>query len=491
MKTSHASPSSSPRGGSPPGGVVSSRDTPGQTPLPRWLTAGAWGLTLALGLFLFSPDGEISLSGFVARTLYLGLVGGMCGLLVSQEHRRAHQRQGERTSVDRLLAVNQTLSTLDLEVLLRQVVKEVTQLIPCRGASIMVLNQQQQRVEKIAVAGQFPTSAATDLSLTLSKGLLHDALAHGVVALNTPQALHAQLPSLQVREAIQHNVLVVRLQRKHAMGFLLLADKAGVDGFQDREVRLLTVIAEHIAAAIENARLFSELRAVGVERRTLLHALIRAQEHERLRVADEWHDRLSTKLFDLLQGFRSCQQLVAQRVPEGKERFERLAAEIDAMAAFVRRFANEIYPSVLDDFGFVAALREYIAEMEEQEPFDVTVQAEAIDHPLPTEANLTLFRITQEALQNVRKHARARHVQIALVQEHSGVSLMIKDDGQGFNPEQSLPGHYGLLYMREHAEAYGGTFRVVSSQGQGTEVRVDFPTQENSRRGRTGKRELG
>lgn len=470
---------------------MSCRYTPGQTLLPRWLTVGAWGLTLVLGLFLFSPDGGLSLSGFVLRTFYLGLVGGMCGLLVSQEHRRAHQTQGERTSVDRLLAVNQTLSTLDLEVLLPQFVREVSQLIPCRGASVMVLNQQQERVEKIAVAGQFPTAALADLSLTLGKGLLHDALAHGVVALNTPQALHIQLPSLQAREAVQHNLLVVRLQRKHAVGFLLLADKLGVDGFPDREIRLLTVIAEQTAAAIENARLFAELRAAGIERRTLLHALIRAQEHERLRVADEWHDRLSTKLFDLLQGFRSCQQFVAQRVPEGKERFERLAVEIDAMAAFVRRFANELYPLVLDDFGFVAALREYIAEMEEQEPFDVTVQAEEIDPQLPTEANLTLFRITQEALQNVRKHARARHVQIALVQEHSGVSLMIKDDGQGFNPGQSLPGHYGLLYMREHAEAYGGTFRVVSSQGQGTEVRVDIPTRENSLKGRIGERELG
>jgi signal transduction histidine kinase len=440
-------------------------------------------------LFLFSPDGRLSLSGFFLRALYFGLVCGMCGLLVSQEHRRTHQTQEEQTNLDRLLTVNQTLSTLDLEVLLQQFVRAISQLAPCRGASVMVLNQQQERVEQIAVAGQFSTTAAADLSLTLSKGLLHDALTHDVVALNTPKALHDQLPSLQVREAIHHNLLVIRLQRKRVVGFLLLVDKPGADGFQDREIRLLTMIAEHTAAAIENARLFAELRVVGTERRTLLHALIRAQEHERLRVAEEWHDRLSSKLFDLLQGFRSCQQFVAQRVPEGKERFERLAGEIDAMAAFVRRFANELYPSVLDDFGFLAALREYLAEREEQEPFDVTVQADAIDQQLPMEANLTLFRITQEALQNVRKHAQARHVQIALVQEHSGVSLMIKDDGQGFNPEQSLPGHYGLLYMREHAEAYGGTFRVVSSQGQGTEVRVDIPTRENSLKGRIGERE--
>jgi two-component system sensor histidine kinase NreB len=181
------------------------------------------------------------------------------------------------------------------------------------------------------------------------------------------------------------------------------------------------------------------------------------------------------KLFDLLQDFRSCHTLILQRVPEGRERFEQLAADIDAMAALVRGFTNELHPSVLDDFGFVAALREYVAGLRGQEPFDVTVQAEEVDDQLPSEAHLTLFRITQEALHNIRQHAHARNVQIAFVQEHSGVSLMIKDDGQGFNPEQSSQGHFGLLYMRERAEACGGTFRVVSARGQGTEVRVNFP----------------
>jgi len=212
------------------------------------------------------------------------------------------------------------------------------------------------------------------------------------------------------------------------------------------------------------------------KQRGLLHALINAQEQEHKRMAAEWQDRLGAKLFDVLQGFRSCQQLITQRVPEGTERFERLAAELDTMAAMVRNFTNELRPPVLDDFGFVAALREYVDGLGEQEPFRVTVRAEEVDRQLPSEAHVTLFRITQEAVCNIRKHAKAHHVQIAFVQEHSGVSLMIKDDGRGFNPEQSHTGHYGLIYMRERAEACGGTFRVLSARGQGTEVRVDFPT---------------
>jgi two-component system sensor histidine kinase DegS len=145
------------------------------------------------------------------------------------------------------------------------------------------------------------------------------------------------------------------------------------------------------------------------------------------------------------------------------------------MATLVRGLTNEVHPSILNDFGFVAALREYVAGLREQESFHVTVQAEEVDRQLPAETNLTLFRITQEALRNIRQHAQARNVQIAFVQEHAGVSLMIKDDGRGFNPDQPTQGHFGLLYMRERAEAYGGTFRVVSARGHGTEVWVNFP----------------
>jgi signal transduction histidine kinase len=118
--------------------------------------------------------------------------------------------------------------------------------------------------------------------------------------------------------------------------------------------------------------------------------------------------------------------------------------------------------------------------MREQEGFQVTVRADESASSLPTETNLGLFRILEEALLNIRKHAQAHHVEIAFAQEHSGVSLLIRDDGQGFNPDQLPQGHYGLLYMRERAEACGGTFRVVSAQGQGTEIRVDLPRSEKT-----------
>jgi signal transduction histidine kinase len=276
-----------------------------------------------------------------------------------------------------------------------------------------------------------------------------------------------------------HNLFVGCIRRHQHLAFLLLADRIGTEGFRPRDMQTFTAVMEAAAVAIENARLFDDVQVAEKKHRDLLHGIINAQEQESKLVAAEWQDRISKKLFTVLQGLRGFQSLILQRAPENGERFQQLTAEIDEIASLVRGLTNELHPSVLDDFGVAAAIREYVSDArtnpEERELLQVTVQTDEIDKQLPNEAKLLLFRITQEALRNIRKHADAKNVQIAFVQEHAGVSLMIKDDGKGFNPSQPRPGHFGLQYMRERAEACGGTFRVVSSQGEGTEVHINLP----------------
>jgi len=440
-----------------------------------WPTAGTWGLAVLLLLFFLMLGFATSAFDLALWAVGLALVAGMAGLLAHREKYYARRMLEERRTVDRLLAASETFSTLDLATLMQRLAEEAAQFIPCRGACALLLDRRQERIEHLVTAGQFPLPQAGDLPLLLPKEIRRAVREQGAVALRDPQALRAQLRSPRVQDFAQHNLLIVGIRPREQSGFLILADSRRGENFPDRDLQVLTALARQAAAAIERARRSAETHDTHTEQHGLLRALINAQEQERKRIVEEWHDRLGTKLFDVLQDFRSCHTFVLQRAPEGRERFEQLAADIDAMATLVRGFTNELHPSVLDDFGFVAALREYVAGLCEQEPFHVTVQAEEVDRQLPSEAGLTLFRITQEALRNIRQHAQARNVQIAFVQEHSGVSLMIKDDGQGFNPEQPAQGHFGLLYMRERAESCGGTFRVVSAHGQGTEVRVNFP----------------
>jgi signal transduction histidine kinase len=441
----------------------------------RWLTVGAWGLPFLLLWFFFMLGVEISALDLAGWAVCLGLVAGIGELLVHREKYHARQMLEERRTVDHFLAASEAFSTLDLATLMQRLAEEAVRLIPCRGACALLLDRRQERIEHLVTAGQFPLPQASDLSILLPQEVRRAVREQGTVVLQDPPALRARLRSPRVQDFAQRNLLIAGIQSHDQSGFLLLADNQRDENLPDRDIQLLTALVHQAAVAIKHARRFAETYDTQTEQHGLLRALINAQEQERKRMVEEWHDRLGTKLFDVLQDFRSCHIFILQRVPEGRERFEQLAADIDAMAALVRGFTNELHPLVLDDFGFVAALREYVAGLREQEPFHVTVQAEEVDHQLPSEAHLTLFRITQEALRNIRQHAQARNVQIAFVQEHSGVSLMIKDDGRGFNPEQPSQGHFGLLYMRERAESCGGTFRVVSAHGQGTEVRVNFP----------------
>lgn len=447
---------------------------------PSWLLFGG-GALLAVGVFFFVSDARAPFSVLSSGMLWgflLGLSTG--GFLLNREHHRTRCTQAERDAAHRELTIHRALLTLDMSRLLHQLADAVIRAVPCRGVGVFLLVPQSREIEHRVVVGQIAAAEMDAVCRTLmTTHSITEALARGPVVLNTSQDIRGQFPTLHVQDVIHHNLLIAPLQRQQLVGLLILVDTQHSAQFSACDIQLLTAAGVQAAVALEHARAFSQAQATAAQRQDLLRALMHAHEQERKQVAEEWHERFGEKLFQMLRDFRACHELIVQRVPEGKERFEKLAGEIDAMAALVRSFTNELHPLVLDDFGFVAALHEYAARLREQEQFQVTVHADEDSASLPTEVNLGLFRILQEAVLNIRKHAQAHKVEIAFTQEHSGVSLMIKDDGQGFNPDQ-LPQGYGLSYMRERAEACGGTLRVVSAQGQGTEVRVDLPRREKT-----------
>ena len=443
------------------------------------ITLASLQTLFALELLFFAPGPQVQPVSVAWQLGYLLLVGGLSGALSHPAPKPDVAKAGlpPPAATERMWAINRTLSSLDVDTIMQQLVDTLFALLPCQGVGLVVLNRRNEQAERIATAGGFPIPAPTDLAASLKEGgLLRQACDTGTLVFDTPKTLqtHLQPPALQ--DMAEHNLLVtpiMHLDYPLPLGCLLVADYA--DGFSDETIDFLITVAEQTAVSLENAGLFEVLQQDEARLRGLLHTLISTQEAERKRLVEDWQTRLGEKLFAVLQDFRRSKDLFLQRVPEAKEQIDRLTTEIDTMAATVRGFSDELHPSALDNFGFVAALEEYVSKLRENALFRVTVQAEEPLVPLPSSASLTLFRITQEALDNVDKHAQARNVEIAVVQEHKGVSLMIKDDGQGFNPEQHPDGQYGLLYMRERAQACGGTLRVSSSRGRGTEVRVDVP----------------
>ncbi len=221
------------------------------------------------------------------------------------------------------------------------------------------------------------------------------------------------------------------------------------------------------------------LRQAGERTRNLLQRLMHAHEAERKHVAGEIHDRFGGRLFTLQQGIASASG--APSLDEATRSLLRaVEVEARAFAGDVRTMMNDLRPTVLDEFGLDEALREYVAAFYPTAPFAVELDIDPGLKVWRSEADATLFRIVQESLLNVRKHAAAKHATVSLKRQGADIELVVTDDGEGFDPDAVGPRHFGLLTMRERAEAFGGRFDIESAWGAGTRVLVRIPSSSRS-----------
>jgi PAS domain S-box-containing protein len=213
--------------------------------------------------------------------------------------------------------------------------------------------------------------------------------------------------------------------------------------------------------------------------RTLTHRVVQAQEAERGRVALELHDGITQLLCAILFHSQALVASLSARDGPAKREAMKLCVMAGKTAEEVERIAHNLRPSVLDQLGLVAALRDTSTEFADRTGVEVKLACGQLTARLPAEAELTLYRILQEALRNVEKHARARHVTVCL-RQRTFVQLAITDDGIGFDPDH-LPARrkrksgLGLLGMRERLEMVGGSFIVESVSGKGTTICAKIP----------------
>jgi signal transduction histidine kinase len=211
----------------------------------------------------------------------------------------------------------------------------------------------------------------------------------------------------------------------------------------------------------------------------LLEQVISAQEEERGRIARELHDETGQSLTALLVGLRTLE--AAHTLEDAKTWAESLRTVVSLTLHEVGRLAWGLRPSVLDDLGLVATLERYAAEYADSYGMTVDLKTKGFGAGrLPFSVETTLYRIMQEALTNVAKHAGARKIVITVEQDPASVHMIVRDDGQGFNVGETLRTSgaskgLGLHGMQERATFLNGTFRVQSAPGEGTTLFVRIP----------------
>jgi PAS domain S-box-containing protein len=210
--------------------------------------------------------------------------------------------------------------------------------------------------------------------------------------------------------------------------------------------------------------------------RALLKQVVGAQEEERRRVARELHDDAAQTLAALLVKLRAVEEAGSVATAAANDLRVHVARALDG----VQRIAKGLRPPALDDMGLAEALDRLGMDLAETHGLRVDTLAQLGEQRLPATVETTLYRIAQEALANVRKHACAKTVSIVIRRAPARVVLIIEDDGQGFDADRNTSTeHLGLLGMRERAALLGGTLLVESTPGSGTRIRVGIPAEGN------------
>ena len=266
------------------------------------------------------------------------------------------------------------------------------------------------------------------------------------------------------RFAARTGLYVPLLVRGRAIGVLVAHDKQGeTTTFADDDVRLAEQFAARAAIAVD----LSERVA-----RDALRRVVGGQELERRRLARELHDETGQALTSILLGLKGVED-AADPAALG-EATAALRELVVATLQDVRRLAVELRPKALDDFGLLPALERLVETFAEGSGIEVQLEARLGEERLSEEIETTLYRLIQESLTNVVKHAHASTVSILLVRRGTIVSGVVEDDGRGFDPAAVRQDGLGLLGMRERAALVGGRLSVESG-ASGTTIAIEVP----------------
>ena len=425
---------------------------------------------------LYALVGNVPLFSLAENVFYLYFVALLGGLL-SGEARRQHERAvAERKRASLLLSLNRKIiASSDREVLLSQILQEMLGGISARGACV-ILKERGRCVGPAITAGRITTPSLEDAEPLTASAAAGDAETAGHVRLVGAEEIERRTSSAWLRAEQPSQVVMATIRAGDSLGLLVVLFDETSPGPSEEEIRLLAAVADETAVAIQKARLGTALVEAEARSRELLHRMIGAQEEERRRIAGELHDRMGKRFFEFYYDVRLLEGMSINRDSSSSEILTRIIESARECAGEIRTLMNDLRPSVLDDFGFLEALKEFATTLTARGELELSL---AIDDAAPSggpEVDLMLLRVLQEAVFNARKHAAAKRVQVefGMVGDRM-LRLVVRDDGCGFDLDGASPGHYGLLYMKERAEACGADFEVRSAPEKGTEVEVRVP----------------
>jgi len=354
-------------------------------------------------------------------------------------------------------------SEIELEPLLGLVARRLRELVRAR---LVLIALPQGGAMTVAAAEGDETQGIAGARLELGGSKAGRVLQRGRServdsVLDDPEVDQLAARQLGVRSALY----VPLIARGRAIGVLIAHDREGSSpAFSDDDLRLAESLADRAAVAVD----LSE--RVG---RDALARVVKAQEHERKRLARELHDETGQALTSILLGLKPLEQ--SARTDEERAAMASLRELVVSTLRDVRRLAVELRPSALDDFGLATAVERLADTFRDSTGMRVDVETRLGEVRLPPEVETALYRIVQEALANIVKHAEATHVSILLTRKDFSVAAVVEDDGKGFDETNTGDDVLGIVGMRERVGLVGGRLAIESGSGSGTTVAAEVP----------------
>jgi signal transduction histidine kinase len=354
---------------------------------------------------------------------------------------------------------------LSLDTVLERLVGTARDLVDARYAALGTPDEEGTGFSRFIPAGMTEAEIEAMGPLPRTHGLLGAILTsttpYRTEDITTDRRFRGWWPSTHPRMKSFLGVPIVF--KDDVIGAFYLTDKTTAPAFSEADERLVRVLATHAGVLIEHARLFEQSRELSVL-------------DERNRLARELHDAMTQSLFSLRLTIETAASLVQSDPSRAGAELERSRALVDGLFGELRSLIFELRPPSLGPEGLAETVRKHLEVVGRANGLDVDVRASG-RRRLPPDVERELFRILQEAVTNAVRHAGASSLSVGLDIGKSGVSLVVSDDGKGFDPTARAirSRRLGLTSMRERAQALGGKLSIVSAPGEGTTVRVDVP----------------
>jgi signal transduction histidine kinase len=397
------------------------------------------------------------------------------------QREEARQRKQAEAALQRLSAIqtitDAALGTLALDQLLRELLQRISHILAGETATVLLLAEDEQYLVVRASFG-LEEDGQGRVRIPLGQGVV------GRIAAQNEPLIFNDLKETSAASGLTgllgqktRSLLGAPLRVRGKVIGVVHVGAQTRRSFTPDDLGLLQVVADRVASAIDRAQLYEQVLSARDRLRYLSRQLIEAQETERRRLARELHDETGQALTAVKLNLQALKQRSSDL--QLSERLEDSIGIVEHSLQQLRDLSHELRPSLLDDLGLVAALRWFVDRQAQRGGLSAHFSAPENFARLPAEVETACFRIVQEALTNVIKHAAAQRVWVEVDTTPSDFLLLLRDDGIGFNVQAAREhalrsGSLGLLSMQERAQLAGGRFEIKSGKTGGTEICVRF-----------------